>query len=218
MGTRLPNRNTILTRLSSEKLISERSKEIMVPSLKVEADYKIVGKDGERTGIIECKCFVKQFGQLLHMMFGGLNGYGITDTAGTPKTPSGYSIDYHTLRCTAGAGNANYGIVVGRDNSPVDITDYALVSKCAHGTGANEFGYGGPVSFNLASDEESNTLIATRTFANNSGGSIVVKELGLIVYNDTGYFLILRDVIVGEGFTVLNTEELTINYKIKAIA
>lgn len=212
------SRNTISTRLSSRKIIAKENEGVVVPSLKVEADYKIIGKDGERKGTIECRCFVKQFGQLLHMMFGGLNEYSIKDTAGATKTPSAFLTDYQTLRCTAGAGNANYGIVVGLDNTAVDITDYVLKSKCAHGTGTNEFGYGGPVSFNMASDATSNTLIITRTFANNSSSTIVVKEIGLIVYNNAGYFLVLRDVIDDPGFSVLATEELTINYKIKAIA
>jgi len=212
------NRNTISTKLSSEKIEVKENEGVAVPSLKVEADYIITGKDGERTGIIECACFVKQFGQLLHMMFGGLVDYSVTDTSGAPKTPSGSLADYQTLRCNAGAANAAYGIVVGLDNTAVDINDYALASKCAHGTGVNKFSYGGPVSFNVASDETSNALVITRTFANNTASSIIVKEIGLIVYNVAGYFLVLRDVIADPGFTVLATEELTINYKIKAIA
>ena len=211
------NRNAISTKLSSKKLTC-RSGEIIVPSLKVEADYKIIGKDGERKGIIECACFVKQFGQLLHMMFGGLHEYSIKDTSGAIQTPSGNFTDYNTLRCTAPAAVDTYGIVVGLDNTAVDIADYALISKCANGAGANEFNYGGPVSFNVSSDATSNSVIVTRTFANNSGNDIVVKEIGLIVYNNSGYFLILRDIIAEPGLTVVTTEELTVNYKIKAIA
>ena len=211
-------RNILSTKLSVKKLVPKRSEGIIIPSLKVEADYKIIGKDGERKGIIECGCFVKQFGQLLHMMFGGLHAYSIKDTAGVTKTPSGYLTDYNTLRCTAGAANDSYGIVVGLDNTAVDITDYTLASKCANGAGANEFNYGGPVGFNISSDATSNSVVVTRTFANNSGNDIVVKEVGLIVYNNAGYFLVLRDIIADAGLTVLTTEELTVNYKIKAIA
>jgi len=211
------NKNAISAKLSSKKLTS-RSSEIVIPSLKVEADYRIIGKNGERKGIIECACFVKQFGQLLHMMFGGLYEYSIKDTAGAIKTPSGDSTDYTALRCTAPAAVDTYGIVVGLDNTAVDIADYALASKCANGAGANEFNYGGPVSFNISSDAASNSVIVTRTFANNSGSDITVKEIGLIVYNSAGYFLILRDIIANPGLTVVTTEELTVNYKIKAIA
>lgn len=216
---RLPNRkNVISTRLSSEKIITKENMGIVVPNLKVEADYEIVGRNSRRKGVIECACFVKQFGQLLHMMFGGFNAYSVTDTAGATKTPSGYLTSYTTLKCTALAADDTYGIVVGLDNTAVDIADYALASKCANGAGTNEFNYGGPVGFNLANDATSNTVITTRTFANNSGSSIVVKEIGLIVSNSTGKFLILRDIIANPGLTVLTTEELTVNYKIKAIA
>jgi len=218
MDMQLTNKNAISTKLSSERLTSKRSMEIVVPSLKVEADYKITGKDGERKGTIECKCFVKQFGQLLHMMFGGLHEYSITDTAGVTKKPSGFATDYYTLRCTANAADDSYGIIVGLDDTAVVITDYALKNQCANGLGENQFNYGGPVGFNTASDATSNSVVATRTFANNSGSSIVVKEIGLIVSNVTGKFLILRDIIADPGLTVVTTEVLTVNYKIKAIA
>jgi len=214
----LPNRNNISTRISSRKITPEKNEGTPVPSLLVEADYKIMGRGGERKGIIECGCFVKQFGQLLHMMFGGLNAYSVKDTSGATQTPSGDIDDYNTLRCTAGAANDSYGIVVGLDNTAVDINDYELKSKCANGAGTNEFNYGGPVSFNISSDATSNSVVVTRTFANNSSSSIVVKEIGLIVYNNSGYFLVLRDIIANPGLTVVTTEELTINYKIKAIA
>lgn len=212
------NGNAVSTRLFSEKLITEKNQGLVIPNLKVEADYTITGKDGERKGIIECQCFVKQFGQLLHMMFGGLENYGVKDTAGATKTPDGYRSDSYSLRCTAGAADDTFGIVVGLDNAPVDINDYELASKCANGAGADKFNYGGPVSFNISSDAASNSVVVTRTFANNSGGDIVVKELGLIISNLTGKFLILRDIIADAGLTVVTTEELTINYKIKAIA
>ena len=212
------NRKAISTKLSSKKLVPGRIGKVVVPNLKVEATYKITGKNGERKGIIECACFVKQFAQLLHMMFGGLHEYSIKDTAGVIQKPSGNSTDYNIFRCTASAAVDTYGIVVGLDNTAVDIADYALASKCANGAGANEFNYGGPVGFNISSDDTSNSVIVTRTFANNSGNDIVVKEVGLIVYNNNGYFLILRDIIADAGLTVVTTEELTVNYKIKAIA
>ena len=214
------NRKRVLSaKSSSKKIITRESTGIVVPNLKVEADYVITGSNGkERRGAIECACFVKQFGQLLHMMFGGLNEYSVKDTAGAIKTPSANLIDYYTLRCTANAADDSYGIVVGLDNTAVDIEDYVLASKCANGAGVDEFNYGGPVGFNISSDATSNSVIATRTFANNSGNDIVVKEIGLIVSNLAGYFLILRDIIANPGLTVVTTEELTVNYKIKAIA
>ncbi|GAF97605.1 unnamed protein product [marine sediment metagenome] len=212
------SKNAISARVSSRKIIAKESEDIAVPSLKVEVDYKITGKDGERKGTIECKCFVKQFGQLLHMMFGGLTNYSVKDTAGATKTPSAFLTDYRTLGCNASAGVDNHGIVVGLDNTAVDINDYVLASKCAHGTGADEFTYGGPVGFTITNDDTSNTLKITRPFGNGSGSSIVVKEIGLIVYNNAGYFLVLRDIIDDPGLEVGSGETLTVNYKIKAIA
>lgn len=212
----MKSHKSISTKLFSEKLISKGNE--ITPNLIVEADYKIAGKYGERKGVITCGCFVKQFGQLLHMMFGGLHAYSIKDTAGSIQTPDADLSDSHTLQCSAGAADGTYGIQVGLDNTAVDINDYVLASLCAQGSGLNEFNYGGPVSFNIGSDATSNTVIATRTFANNSGDSIVVKEIGLVVSNDSGKFLILRDIIADAGLTVLTTEELTVNYKIKAVA
>ena len=215
----LYKKRAISAKSSSEKIVVREDMGVVVPSLKVEASYEILGKNGKKTGVIECACFVKQFAQILHMMFGGLDSYSIKDTAGVTKTPSGDFTDYRNLRCNALASDDTFGIVIGLDNTAVDIAEYALVSKCADGAAANEFNYGGPVSFNISSDATSNSIVATRTFANNSGNDIVVKEIGLIVSNgDDENFLILRDIIANPGLTVVTTEELTVNYKIKAIA
>ena len=54
----------------------------------------------------------------------------------------------------------------------------------------------------------------TRDFANNSGGEVTVREIGLVVkLATTLYFLTIRDAV---NIAIPNGETLTVNYRIQA--
>ena len=58
-------------------------------------------------------------------------------------------------------------------------------------------------------------FVVTRDFANNSGGTITVEEIGLVIYYASNEnFLILHDVT--GSINVLNGKTLTVNYQIEA--
>jgi hypothetical protein len=123
---------------------------------------------------------------------------------------------YYTFAANALTGDITFGIVVGTGNVAPQITDYALGTPIAHGTGAGQIQYGN-MAFGLpASDATMSHFTVTRDFAYSSGGDITVNEIALYVKAYAGhnvrYFMTIRDVVVG-GITVPNGETLTINYR-----
>ena len=108
---------------------------------------KLVRKQGRRV----CHSFVKAFLQHLCISMAGLDETMISITNvsnliqcnlvgyGGSNSYWRYSSSNFTLK--APANTTTYGTVVGTDNTAVDIEDYALVAKIAHGTGAGQLQY-----------------------------------------------------------------------------
>ena len=115
----------------------------------------------------------------------------------------------------AGAGDDTFGIVVGTGDTPVTADDYNLASKIAHGTGAGQLSYGAVTLYDpFVSDYTVKQRIA-RSFTNNSGADITVKEIGLIVKTSVDNYLvmIIRDVIT--PLTIPDGGKSMIRYYIK---
>jgi hypothetical protein len=96
------------------------------------------------------------------------------------------------------------GIVIGIGTTPPTRTDYALVSKIAHGSGA------GQITYNQQSYANPNDyqFTLTREFTN-AGSDLAVTEAGLIygfcVSGTTVYyFLLLRDTFTAVNVTTGN--------------
>jgi len=119
------------------------------------------------------------------------------------------------MKLKAAEGDDTHGVVVGSGDTPVSIDDYNLASKIPNGTGAGQLSYG-PVTMDAPMKTDSGYLFrVVRTFTNNSGGDITVKEVGLIAYHKhvdgAVYFLIARDVLASP-VTVPNGSTLTVRY------
>ena len=90
-------------------------------------------------------------------------------------------------------------VVIGTDNTAEVLTDYMLLAIIDHGTGAGEMEWQAPAlisGWNVGSSYYYARYI--RNFENNSGNSITVNEMGLVLYSNAGdYYLMVRDVIAG---------------------
>ncbi len=121
-------------------------------------------------------------------------------------------------RFNAGAGVDTYGIVVGTGTTAPTNTDYDLDTKIAH----SAVGAAGCLNY------QADTFVAptvsgpnvdfdiSRTFLNETGSTITVEEVGIIVRNaDIGkYHLIMRNlstkvVLDGYTLTVVYTQRTT---------
>jgi hypothetical protein len=179
-------------------------------------------KDGKviEKRVLKSRSFVRQFLELLWvqaMQVPASVTYSVRDTGNTLR---GLNDSIYSFNANAGAGDATYGIIVGTGTNTPTITDYALQTPIAHGSGAGQLQYGGVTFVQPASDSTTSQFTITRGFSNASGSAIAVNEIGLYVkgraagsqYN----FMAIRDVIAG-GISVPNGQTLTVNYREQAV-
>lgn len=147
----------------------------------------------------------------------------LTDTSNTARTGTLAYADHDAANlfdCNALSGDDTHGILVGTGTTATDIDDYALDTVVAEGTGAGQMEYGNHSIVSSTHDGSTYSYAGiTRTVANNSGGSVVVAEVGLACNmdwesNTDRYFLLAREVL-GTTVTVLDTQTLTATIRIK---
>jgi len=144
-------------------------------------------------------------------------GSGRTYPPHTSGTPTAYYMQLSTL---GDAGDVTQGIIVGGGDTPNSLTTYALASKIGHGTASGQLVYGAESVEDVINPSGMDlTFRITRTFTNNSGASVTVKEVGILVkkYDTSGYgrsFLIARDVLLSPS-SVPDGATLTIRYTVK---
>ena len=112
---------------------------------------------------------------------------------------------------------ADYGILVGRSDSPFYTDDYMLYDQILQGAAAGLFNHVAQVAPVTTFDADLNqwSTTHTRIFNNNSGAAITVKEVGL-AYLGWGNLLIdlmARDVLASP-VAVANGAQLTVFYTI----
>jgi hypothetical protein len=110
----------------------------------------------------------------------------------------------------APAGDTSAGILVGTSDTPVSLGQYNLLGLIPNGTGAGQLSYGATVVEDLTTDTTYYFRII-RTFTNNSGGTITIREIGLFLKLTTQSFMFARDV-PPSPITVPNGSTLTLRY------
>ncbi len=207
---------TIATTITPEKireLIGEGELAAIVEITLKDKDGKVVEHRVQKS-----ESFVRQFLDLLQNHMYGSNAYSAHFSK---EATGGYASIWHqyvNMSCNAAAGSAYHGIAVGISAAPPAITDFVLWAQIAHGTGVGQLQYGNIAFGAVSNDTTSSHFTVTRDFANASGASITVNEIGLYLatYDGSGvygYHLCIRDVIAG-GLVVPNGQTLTINYRI----
>lgn len=180
--------------------------------------YQVKGADGKikvpfrrRTA----HSFLIAYAKILYVKMVQGADQTITDTGGTGRTIE------RLQRCDvkASAGTVTNGLRVGTGTNAVTLADTALQTPIAHGTTAGTLDHGASVVNLPSSDSTSTSLILTRVFANSSGGSITVKELGIYALSGgssgTWTFCIARDTAT---IALAAADQLTLNYILKTTA
>jgi len=129
------------------------------------------------------------------------------DTAGTLQS-WGPSFDE---KATAGAGADAYGIQVGTGTAANDVARYALAAKISHGTGAGQLQYGAVSITSPTTIGQKRQFTIARVFTNNSGASITVNEVGLVLLCSIYNILVERTLSTN---TILNGASATWTYTI----
>ena len=146
-------------------------------------------------------------------------GLSIVDTGGTTRTSDTTPIASTVPAMLAPAALATYGIVVGTGTNAVTNNDYALQTQIAHGNGAGQLSHSNTTITSSQVVGINVDCLFSRTFANNTAGTIIVNEAGCYVSaRDTGvqrYYCIVRDV---QTQPILPGQSLTVQYTFRTAA
>lgn len=151
--------------------------------------------------------YVRALIDLLYAVFAGVTySNGAVDTSNTTRSPSNPQPNV-----VAAIGVTTTGIRLGTGTNAVALADYALQTAIAEGTGSGQLTHSA-VSFNAPiTSGTTRQFTVMRTFTNNSGGTINVKEIGLYATANSYYFMIERTL---NTFSILNTASATVTYTI----
>lgn len=165
------------------------------------------------------RSYVRQWNDILYFLIGAVDR-AITDTGNTSRTCDRSAQGATSLRFDGAATGDTRGVVVGTGNAAVTISDYALETQIAHGTGLNELTYGASTETAPTVAGVSISFTTTRSFINDSGAAITVKEIGIYISSqDTlavlRFFCMVRDVLaaaqnVPDGGAITVTYTLTV--------
>jgi hypothetical protein len=144
----------------------------------------------------------------------------VTNTARTVPTTGTNNAGSFCMGYNAPANTSAYGLVVGSGDAPNSTTTYALASQIAHGSSSGQLLYGATTVETVANPSGGDFQFrTTRTFTNNSGASVTVKEIGIYgnvmdtsVYNRS--FCIARDILPSPS-SIPDGATMTIRYIIK---
>jgi hypothetical protein len=140
----------------------------------------------------------------------------LADIGGTARGVCLGSGSGATIGGCASAGDTSAGIVVGSSDTPVSLSQYSLGALIPHGTGSGQLTYGA-TNVETLSKDTTWLFRVVRTFTNNSGASVTVREIGLYVrlgmYSSPYYFscMLARDVPTSP-ISVPNGSTLTVRY------
>lgn len=107
-------------------------------------------------------------------------------------------------------------IVIGTGSTAESFDDYDLDTAIDHGTGSGEMEH---AASNLVEGWNSGSgyyySVISRSFTNNSSGSITVNEMGALWRNTNGYaFLMVRDVL-SPGEAVADTDHIDVSFEFR---
>jgi len=166
------------------------------------------------------RSFVIQFLEFIYGMFSqqGYPGsnYDATATDGTEDPIYTYGdecVDHFNLM--AGVNTSTYGIVVGTDDTAVTNADYALGTQLTEGTALGNITHGQMYYESTLVTGGNVDFVLKRSFPNNTGSSITIKEAGIYIYSLMSaaayYHMIVRDVL-GSAVVLADKCSLTVDY------
>jgi len=174
-----------------------------------DSDGKVLSDTGQNPS----KSFVIAFLNYVYCVMTSLQP-SVKDVTNTLRTQYGAgAASKYFFRCGTPANNSTWGIVLGTGDTAEDNEDYALETQLTQGVGVGNITHGAMIIGSSAVVGVNVDLELKRTFTNNTGSSIIVKEAGIYTWNEANnyYFMIIRDVL-SPSKTVPDKCSLTVYY------
>jgi len=193
--------------------------------LKPELSYKVevTDKDGRVIAREEgpSRSYVQQWNEIFQLQGGDVTSGGVVkDVDGVTQT-SAYRSS-RSFMCNAGIGYDRTGLRVGKDSTSVSISDYALGSPLAEGTGTDQVEH--QLTYFTGPSVVGSTLSFTiqRSMVNHSGSTITgIQEIGDYIEFTAAMYgrvaLGFRDVL-GSLFSIPDGGAITVTYTLKVTA
>jgi len=193
--------------------------------LKPELSYKVevTDKDGRVVQREEgpSRSYVRQWNEIFQLQAGAVASGGVVkDTSGATQT--GAYRSSRSFHCDAGIGYDRTGLRVGKDSTPVSISDYALGSPLAEGASIDQVEH--QLTYFTGPLVVGSTLSFTiqRSMVNHSGAPISgVQEIGAYIEFTAAMYgrvaLGFRDVL-GSPFSIPDGGAITVTYTLKVTA
>ena len=190
--------------------------------------YKAIVRDRNGKVLLQeekkSRSFLKQWNQLVACQMVPWSSFGWPSIKATSGADWCVGIGTHgyNLRMNGPANNDIYGIVIGTDGTAVNVSDYRMGSQIHQGIGPEQMDHlVCSIASSVVADPNCDFLVS-RSFANNSGGSITVRESGIYVwmercvspFNWYDYACVVRDVF-GSPQAVPDGGGITINYTLR---
>jgi hypothetical protein len=180
----------------------------MTLELKYDIELELRDKDGKllKRWVQEGRSWVKWF---LYVWYVQMTQGSITVTK-TDGSSASYSISGGCFNIAGPYGNNSYGIIVGTSDTPWSIEQYQLGSRIPHGNTSGQLLYGATTVDDITPITNGYRIFVSRVFTNNSGVSVIVKEVGLYTGDN---IMLARDVLT-TPVEVQNLQTLTVRYSI----
>lgn len=190
----------------------------------METYYRILKHDPEgklvhNSGLVPSRSYVIQFLELIEGLFDGTSKTATDVDEAESWIVRGGEQAIRAGVVDAGAGADTHGIVVGTNagTTAEGNENFKLDTKIEHSAvgAAGKLNYQAVTRVAPTVADGNVDLDISRTFLNETGSTITVKEIGIICREDTytKYFLLLRDVVSDED--VLDGDTLTVIYTLR---
>ena len=177
-------------------------------SVKIEIGAEIRRADGtvrKNIPFRQCRCLLKQFIMLMtvHLQ---QDSEQIIDTGGTLQ----YALSNSTTLKANATSDTNYGILIGTGTTTVTLTDYKLetqvTTNITHET----------VSFTIENPDASTWSVAiSRSFINNTGGTVNIGEVALYVKASSNYIYCMDRTLYPVTLNAMEAVALTYRISVK---
>jgi hypothetical protein len=157
--------------------------ELILEVTKLDADGHLIS-----TKRMMSKSYLVQWNQYCYVQFSAI-ALSVLDVNNVSRSIGSNS------DATANAGiDEGNGIIVGTDNTTVTLADYYLQAPLNYGSDAGELS-ASPMSFGVPVDHGSYVQYwMQRTFTNNTGSPITIRECGCMMRVGSYWFMMIRDV------------------------
>lgn len=182
------------------------------PAIQMEMRWTQQRPDGSilsQTPWLPMHSLVEQFIQLFRIQVAQASG-SVVDTGSVTRT---VTTDANIFRSDAAAAVTTNGLTVGTGSAAVALTNRALSTKIAEGSGVGQLLHRA-MAFNAPTTTGDEVrMIITRQYQNSSGGTISISEVGWEALVQTWSFLLARD-LISPAQDILNGNTSTLTLRL----